>query len=47
MIYIVIEDNSIQELVEEVNEWILKDFKPLGGISSDEGRHYQAMFREV
>jgi len=34
MTYIIVNNHSAQAMVEEVNEWIAKGFKPQGGVTS-------------
>ena len=46
MSYIVIEEKSISELVDEVVKWRQKGFKPTGGITRAEGFYIQAMYQE-
>jgi len=43
MIYIVVEEDSIQRLVEEVNKWFIQGFKPLGGIVVDGNNYLQSL----
>ena len=34
MIYVVVTNHSVQDFVDEVNEWISKGFEPQGGATS-------------
>lgn len=46
MEYRVLMDNSLQKIVEKVNQAIKDGWKPLGGVSADDGWFYQAITKE-
>ncbi len=46
MIYIVVSNHSAQDLVEEVNGWIVKGFKPQGGVTCTANTLFQALVKE-
>lgn len=44
--YTVIEQTSVTDLVTAVNKAAREGWRPLGGVSSEDGIFYQAMIRE-
>ena len=45
--YDVVYDNELDDLIEEVNDNLMKGWKVVGGIHSDEEYWYQAMLKVV
>ena len=43
MIYIIVSNHETQAMVEEVNEWVAKGFKPVGGVSCTANTLFQSM----